>query len=132
MTISRSSQPEGLEGLDESLQSVAQATPVLDILLYLSWLRGVGMIGRALADKFPDEASWMDLLQDAEFMESLNEYATIIHEMRSLSLVQGGFDMEKLAQAVENHHGRALDAVIPVSERLGVSPVDLTSVLANA
>jgi len=87
------------------------------------------MVGAALVTKFPAEEDWWALVADPDYVESLNALAEVINDIRHDAKINEALDPEAVASAADNHHGRAVEAVQVVAERLEVPPEDLLNVL---
>lgn len=112
---------------EEDGPSVSYET--LAALLILSELRSQFRVGLAVAQRFPDEASWTALTKEPELLESLDALGEIIRDIQMDSVEPTA---EAISGAVTNHYDRALEAIGPVASRLGVEDADLLAVLVNA
>jgi len=100
--------------------------------LELSRLRSLMMVGAALVTKFPTDEDWWALTADLEYVESLNALAEVLNDIRQDAKVDQAMNPEAVAEAAENHYGRALEAIELVAERLEVPAEDLLNVLISA
>lgn len=102
----------------------------LATVLELSQLRNAFVVGRALAERFPTEASWIEFVDSPALQEAVEEVAQIVEDMRlAYTVLEGG--PEDVVRAVEQHWARALDAVIDLSAMIGVDGAVLLAVLAS-
>lgn len=110
----------------------ADGTPdVARIVLYLSWLRSVGIVSRALADRFQDPATWTAQMEDPVFHEEILAFQTVVSDVRALARGGAG-DLEALEEAGGAHIERAMDSLRLTAERFGITPDDLLVVLIQA
>lgn len=100
--------------------------------LELSRLRSLMLVGAALVTKFPTDEAWWGLLEDPDYIESLNALADVINDIRADVNVQDALTPESVATAADNHHGRAVEAIQLVADRLEIPPEDLLTVLISA
>lgn len=106
---------------------------VITVVRYLSHLRSGIMIGRALADHYPDEASWQTLLCGREFLELVDEIAAFVVDVRRAAAMMGNLaDVAALQAAVEEEYPRALEAVAELAAVLQVPAEDLLQIVMEA
>lgn len=101
------------------------------VVLHLSWLRSAAKVGMALAVTYPGEDEWQAFLNAPELMETIDELAPVIADIRAAAELGTDLSPEQVQLAVEQHYGRALDAVEVLAERLGIAPADLLAVLVQ-
>lgn len=121
-------QDDGAELTLDPVRSLDRPHAFYAMILDMQRARSTWLVGMALATKFPDEEDWEALLQDPDFLDTAESLAEVVDDVRTLSAM-GGVTPEAVAEAVSQHHGRAIEAVEPLSERLGVDPNDLLSFL---
>lgn len=106
---------------------------VIAFVQHLSRLRSAVVVGRALADRFPEETAWQELLCSQEFLELVDEVVGFALDVSTSVAVLGDLtDPTQMEQAVEEEFPRALAAVDDLAARLGVPGEDLLSVLLEA
>lgn len=118
--------PEDAVVLSDDPSAVART------VLYLSWLRSVGLVMRALAERFPDAASWERQMADETLHEEVAAFNAVVADVRAIAVSGGRFDLRALQQAGGAHLGRALESLQMTADRLGVTTDDLLVVLVHA
>jgi hypothetical protein len=111
------------------------ATPsdeVARLVLHLMAIRSAVRVGFALNEQFDTEESFTDFLNSAETLDGLQEFVNAERDIALLAMTDAGTDTRALADAVRQHHGRALESVDLLAEAVGVQPEDLFSFLLRA
>lgn len=123
------------QGLPDSIKgALAGRDPVttIGVIRHLSLLRSSLIVGLALAGRYETEAEWQALLASAQFVDTIEELADIVRDMRHTLPELGDLaDVQQIQQAVDQHYGRALDAVGILAEELRIPGEDLLTVLVN-
>lgn len=102
------------------------------INLYLSWLRSTAALQRALLTTFPTEESWVALLEDPTFLESVAQFQSVIQNVRTLANAGTTWDLDALALAGGTYYEAAFDAMQLTANRMGVDVNDLLIALVHA
>lgn len=106
---------------------------VIAFVQHLSRLRSRYLIGRALAEQYPGEAEWQELLSSEGFLELVDEVVGFAVDVTSTVQLMGDLtDVERLQTSVQEEYPRALDAVADLAAALAVPGEDLLSVLLEA
>lgn len=109
-----------------------QPDAVTRTVLYLSWLRSVGILQKALAEQFPDAEAWGRHMADPTFHAEIEAFSAVVADVRAIATVGGKLDPDALERAGGTHMDRALESLALTAERLGVTPDDLLVVLVHA
>jgi len=105
---------------------------VIALLHHLSYLRSSHIIGRKLAEKFPTDVAWIDVLKSRQFIELVEEFAQCVQDIRTASELGQVVNAETLQKAVGQHYSRALAAVQEFSELVEVPAEELLATLIQA
>lgn len=89
-------------------------------------------VGVALNELCPTEADWTALLDDPDVQQEIAAFATVMDEIRTQAMNGLDAGLVALERAGAQHHGRAVEAVTLLADRLGVPPDDLVSILLHA
>jgi len=101
----------------------------LSLALRLSQLRSAIRVGVALATRFPDEAAWEAEVTSEEFQETMTAFAEILDDVNTdLDATPSDDDV---ATTILRHHGRGLEAVELLAEKIQVPVDDLVTVLSG-
>jgi hypothetical protein len=101
--------------------------------LELSRLRRQMRVALALLVRYPTEQAWTAALDDPVFVESLNAFAEVLNDIKhDTAVMVDATSPEAISDAVDRHHGRALESIEGVAEMLSLDPDDLLTVLIDA
>lgn len=128
--VLRDDEPDGV-GIPDAA-SVSDTGAVYQGILQLIAVRSLFLVGMALASKFPTEDDFHELLRSEDFIDAMSAFAEVKTDIALQSAVGEAVDRDAVAQAAADHQQRALEAVEVLSDRLGVAPEDLISVLLRA
>lgn len=109
--------------------------PTAAVALTLYLLRGVSQfrVFQQMCQRYPTEEALQTLLSSREYLELVDEVATIFTDIRTdLDVLGDLVDPGTFGTAVELHYPRALEACDELAKMLGVDPDDLLSVLITA
>jgi hypothetical protein len=101
---------------------------LLTVASELMHLRSQYIVSRALAEKFPDEASLETALSSQNVLQNIDQFAQLILEIRA-EIAAGTANPAATLQMIQEYHGDALRAVDDLAKLLGVTGEDLLSVL---
>lgn len=102
---------------------------VVRFTLHLMAVRSAVRMGIMLNEQFPDEESFMAFLNAPDTVEGLTAFAEARDDIALLAMRE---DEAALAQAIRQHHPRALESVELLAEQIGVVPEDVVSFLLRA
>lgn len=110
----------------------APSDAVSRIILHLVAIRSAVRIGVVLNEQFPSEETLTAFCNDEATIETLQAFVDIQQDMIRAATTDGIPTVADLATTIKQHHGRALEAVSDLAERIGVEPEDLFSFLLRA
>ena len=117
---------------EDAVLASSEPSAVARTVLYLSWLRSVGILQKALAERFPDSESWESQMADPEFHAEVAAFNAVVADVRTIATVSGMLELETLEKAGGAHLTRALESLGITAQRFGVTPDDLLVVLVHA
>lgn len=100
--------------------------------LQLSYLRASWLVAKRLAEIAPTEHLWEDFQQDPLYLQTLEELADVIEDIRASVSFEEVPTPDEVSLAVQQHYQRGLECVAVLGERLDVAPEDLLTVLVQS
>lgn len=96
--------------------------------LYCWRLRSQYIFAKALAERFPDEASWQAVWDDPLWTEII---AAVGDAAQVIRLTSQGLDQEdpRVRAVIEETYAETLENVHPLADLLGIAPEDVLSAL---
>lgn len=116
------------DGVDNDAVLVP-SSEVVKYVLHLLAVRSAVRVGIMLNENFPDEETLADFLNAEETIDGLQAFHEAKDDIAQLAITNAELDTEKLAEAIQAHQPRAVEAVDLLAERIGVNPADLFSFL---
>jgi hypothetical protein len=98
--------------------------------LQLSWVRALFIVGKALAEKYPNEDDWLEFLDSDEFKFAVEDFSQYIADINDAVDVPNASPTD-VAEAVSQHFLRAREAVEELAEKLDVKPEELMSIFVR-
>jgi hypothetical protein len=101
------------------------------LTLELSRLRSSLLVGLAMARKCPTEDAWTAMIEDPDYIESMNGVAEVFADIRKDYEFGDHQTPEAVTDVAERHYGRAVESVEYVAELLEVPTEDFLAVLVS-
>jgi hypothetical protein len=100
-------------------------------ILRLSAVRSWALVGLKFAHHYPDEASWQEALTSPAFLETIEEFAAAIQQIRYAIQVGPVADPVAAARVVQGHYDRAVGTLSAFAVLHDLAPEDLLNCLTS-
>lgn len=101
----------------------------VNLILYLSYIRSLGIVSQALVKSFPDEESWNAARCSDEFIDDLNQFSELLVDMKTRAFTAE--NEEAANQLIVNNYDLVLESVQAFSEKHKIPIEDLVYILMH-